>query len=69
MKELKDEGHFKLKGNNYTKTIKDLRMEFRKSDENPINQPHVKFNATKEEIAEMQAEYDAETERRLATKS
>ncbi|KAI0171852.1 DUF1014-domain-containing protein [Hypoxylon sp. FL1284] len=45
-----------------------IRKEFKKSPENPLNQLHVEHNATREEVAEVREREKTEVEARLASK-
>lgn len=66
MKELTDEGFFKIKGNTKPNMEFKLRKEFDKRPENPMNQVHGTYNMTQEEMAEIRAQEEAKTEKLLA---
>lgn len=68
MEQLQKEGYFKLKGNNRSRVLEDLRDEFEKSPENPMNQVQASYNATQEELAEIRAQEKAKVELRLGEK-
>ena len=44
-----------------------IRKEFNKSDENPFNQAHVRFDASREEVAQVKGEERRKAESRLTT--
>jgi hypothetical protein len=46
-----------------------IRKEFEKSEENPFNQVSARYDATKEELKELQLAEKAKIEKRLAEKS
>lgn len=68
MKELTDEGFFKIKGNKRSKVQEDLWEEFEKSPENPKNQVHGTYDMTQEDLADIRAQEKSKIEQRLAEK-
>lgn len=66
LKELTDEGFFKIKGNKRSKVDEDLWEEFKTSPENPLNQVHGTYNMTQEEMAEIRAQEKQKKEKLLA---
>lgn len=68
MKELTEEGYFKIKGHSRTKEKETLGEIFDKSPENPLNQPHGSYNMTQEEMAEIRAQKKEKIENRLTEK-
>ena len=68
IKKLTEEGFFKIKGNNLDSVIRDLKKEFAKSPENPLNQVNASYNATPEELAEIRAQEKEKVEKRLGEK-
>ena len=46
-----------------------IRKEFEKSEENPFNQVSARYDATKEELKELQLAEKSKIEKRLAEKS
>lgn len=66
MEELTNEGFFKIKGNTKPKKEFELRKEFDKRPENPLNQVHGTYNMTQEQMEEIRAQEQAKTEKLLA---
>lgn len=66
MKQLTDEGYFKIKGHKRSKVMEDLWEEFKSSPENPMNQVHGTYDMTQEDVAEIRAQEKEKTEKLLA---
>jgi lipoate-protein ligase A len=66
MKEMEDDGTgFGLRKN---QKIEKLRKEFEKSPENPFNQVTAKYDASKEELAQIKEQEKTKIETRLGSK-